>query len=207
MMATRPARRPVNPFSTRFIRPGCVAPLDATGRPLPVAVLAARVRAAPLHALVGPHGSGKSNLLAALAAELEPQGPVHSVPVRAARHVSRVVRSIVRLGAGAVVCIDGWERLGFAGRWVIRGVARWRRASLLVTAHRAGGLPVLVTCVPTPALLGHIVAALPSHGGRISPHDLAAAFVRHAGNLREALLDLYDLFEERVADESAVVRP
>lgn len=206
MMAAQPARRPVNPFSTRFIRPGSVVPLDSTGRPLPVAVLAERVRATPLHALVGPHGSGKSNLLAALVAELEPQGPVHSVRVRSARHVPGVVRSILRLGAGAVVCIDGWERLGFAGRWVIRGAARWRRASLLVTAHRAGGLPVLVACVPTAALLERIVAALPSHGGRIGPQDLAVAFARHAGNLREALLDLYDRFEERVTDESGVVR-
>lgn len=206
MTIERPPGRPVNPFSTRFIRPGCVAPLDPTGRPLPVAALAARVRAAPLHAIVGPHGSGKSNLLAALAAELEQQGPTRLVRVRSAGDVPIVMRSIMRGGAGAVVCIDGWERLGMAGRWAIRCAARWRCSSLLVTAHRAHHLPVLVACAPTATLLGHIVATLPSHGGRIEPGDLTAAFTRHTGNIREALLDLYDRFEERATDESGVAR-
>jgi hypothetical protein len=195
-------RRPVNPFSTRYIRPGCVAPLDAAGRPLPIAVLATRARATPMNALVGPHGSGKSNLLAVLMAELARRGPVRGVRVLSARDVPAVVRSIVRQGAGAVVGIDGWERLGPVGRWMIRGVARWRRCSLLVTAHHAVGVPVLVRCTSTPVLLEQVVAALPSHGGRIEPQDLAAAFARHAGNLREALLDLYDRFEERIRDES-----
>jgi hypothetical protein len=42
-----------------------------------------------------------------------------------------------------------------------------------------------------------IVARLPANAGLITPADLADAFARHRGNLRDALADLYDRFEHR----------
>jgi energy-coupling factor transporter ATP-binding protein EcfA2 len=194
--------RPANPFATRWIRAGVVAPLDGHGAALPVATLADRVAAAGIVALVGPHGSGKSNLLAALATMLARRRPCVVLRVAPARGwlALAAVRGISRLPRGGIACIDGWERLGILARFAIRAVAWWRGTSLVVTCHRAAGLPILARCTTSPALLARIVAALPSHGGRITPADIDAAFVRHGGNLREALFDLYDRFEERVRE-------
>jgi hypothetical protein len=40
----------------------------------------------------------------------------------------------------------------------------------------------------------------------IGHDDVAAAYDRHAGNVREALLELYDLFEQRIRGSAAAVR-
>lgn len=199
---THPAAgRPSNPFATRYLRAGLVPPLDPDGRPVPVTALAGRVGHARIMALVGPHGSGKSNLLATLAAVIARDRRCILLRAGAGSGV------IGRLPRGGVACIDGWERLGLFRCWGIRIAAWCRGASLVVTCHRALGLPVLARCTTSPALLTAVVAALPSHGGRITPADIAAAFARRRGNIREALFDLYDRFEERVrepADTAAV---
>jgi hypothetical protein len=43
---------------------------------------------------------------------------------------------------------------------------------------------------------------LPDHGGLITGDDIDDACRRHAGNLREALYDLYDRFERRARRHS-----
>ena len=187
----------INPFSTRFIRPGRIAPLDAEGHPVAIADLAARARAQPACALVGPHGSGKSNLLAALAGELSRDVATRTFRIRSNRDALSLVVRLARDSGPAFLCVDGWEQAGVALQLAVRLVARWRRYSLMVTAHRACGLPALVTCTTSPMLLERIVAELPSHQGLIEPNDLAEAFAGSAGNLREALFDLYDRFEAR----------
>jgi hypothetical protein len=66
-----------------------------------------------------------------------------------------------------------------------------------VTSHQPAGLPVLWRCETTPDLLRAIIARLPDHGGLVDDADIAAAFHRHGGNLRESLYDLYDRVERR----------
>jgi len=192
-----PEPRRVNPFSTRFIRPGRVRPLDAAGLPLPLDSLSREARRHRICALVGGHGSGKSNLLNALATTLAREVVVHRVGVRSVGDVAVLVRTMWSAGGGAIVCVDGWERLGWIVRRLMPGVARLRGCRLLVTAHRAGGLPVLVHCATSLELLAGVIAELPPAALGLGPAERAAAFARHAGNLRETLLDLYDRFEER----------
>lgn len=205
MSPTATGRRPVNPFATRFIRPGRIPPLDAAGRPLAVPVLAERARRGRFMAIVGPHGSGKSNLLASLAAHLAPCVVVVERRVRHGSDVPGVIGALTRSPRGAIVCIDGWERLGIAGRSAVRAVAAWRACVLVVTSHRSCG-PVLARCDTTPVLLERIVAVLEPPQAVIGRDDIAIAYSRHSGNLREALLDLYDLFEHRIRGAAAVVR-
>jgi hypothetical protein len=188
-----------NPFATRFTRPGRVVPLDADGRPLDLDTLLDRLQAlAGRAAIEGPHGSGKTSLLAALAAHLERRGGA-ALLIRAggSAEAGGLLRCLARTPAGTVVCVDGWERLA----WPVAAAARWlaarRGCGLVVTAHRATGLPLLHRCRPTAAVLARIVAQLPDHGGTIGDDDLADAFARHAGDLREALYDLYDRFARR----------
>lgn len=194
-----------NPFATRFIRPGRIPPLDPVGRPLSVDALASRIPHGGFMALVGPHGSGKSNLLAALATHLARDAVVMQSRVRRTRDVPAILARIAGLPVGAIACIDGWERLGAVGRVAVRVVARCRGCDLVVTAHRPCG-PVLAHCTTTPSLLARLVVMLGPDDALIGPDEVAAAYERHAGNVREALLELYDLFEQRIRGSAAGVR-
>lgn len=187
-----------NPFSTRYTRPGRLTPLDAAGLPLDLDGLVDRLVAVGGRAAIeGPHGSGKTTLLTALAARIEAAGGrARFVRVRGSADVGSIVQAIGG-PTTTTVCVDGWERLP----WPVATLVRWRSAclggSLIVTAHRATGLPLLHRCRTSEVVLAEIVRQLPDHGGRVTEQDLAAAFARHAGNLREALYDLYDRYERR----------
>lgn len=191
------ARRGVNPFATRYTRPGAIPPLDGRGRPLDVAALAAtlvRLRAA---ALQGPHGHGKSTLLAAIATVLRRSGmPVSVVRIRGWPDVVAVAGTLATTPRQTAVFVDGWERLGPL-RCPLQLLARLRRGTLLVTTHAPCGLPVLRRCETSPDLLRAIVARLPDHRGLVDDGDVADAFHAHGGDVREALYDLYDRIECR----------
>jgi hypothetical protein len=190
-------RLPVNPFATRFVRPGALAPLDAHGRPLDLPALAARFRGLRRAAIEGPHGHGKTTLLKALAAHMAcDDTPVTTLRLRSLADSAPVLAAILRATPGSVVCIDSWERLGPIAV-LARAAAWWSRCSLLVTSHRPTGMPVLWKSDTTPDLLAAIVARLPDHAGRIDAADIAQAFATQSGNLRESLYDLYDRFEAR----------
>lgn len=187
-----------NPFATRHTRPGSLVPRDSAGAPLDLETLAARACALGVAAIEGPHGSGKTNLLSALGRHLAADGRfVEATRVRAARDGFRVLERVRRARPGATLCVDGWEALGRAWAALIRWSAIRRRVGLIVTCHRALGIPTLVRCTTTPTLLARLVADLPDHGGLIGDSDIAAAFAARRGDVREALYDLYDRFERR----------
>lgn len=189
--------RPGNPFATRYTRPGAIPPLDRLGRPLDLEALIARLDGLGAAALEAPHGHGKSTLLIALAAALGGAGrPVTMVRVRGWQNACVAYRAVVAAPRRTAVFIDGWEQLGFLAA-PLRAVARLLRRTLLVTSHRPTGLPVLRACETTPNLLRAIVARLPDRGGPVDEADIATAFERHGGNLRESLYDLYDRAERR----------
>jgi energy-coupling factor transporter ATP-binding protein EcfA2 len=151
-------------------------------------------------AIVGPHGSGKSTLLAHLAEAIERRGErVQRVRLHSWRDASAVWAAIRDSRSGGTVCIDSWECIGFAARCVLRGAARMTGWGLLVTSHRASGMPELVRCGTSEPLLRAIVRSLPGldgwYGKLIHESDIEAAFAMYGGNLRESLYELYDRFE------------
>lgn len=153
-------------------------------------------------AIVGPHGSGKSTLLVQLADHLEEcSRRVVRLRLRAYRDGPATIMAIALVPSGAVVCIDGWERLGWGGMIAVL-VARVRGAGLIVTSHHGGCLETLVECRTSLALLEALVADLPGHhiwfGRGIARSDLESSFRAAGGDLRGALGILYDLFERRV---------
>lgn len=198
-MSGRASRPAPNPFATRHTQPGCVSPLDAAGRPLDLQQLVARLKAnACRGAIVGPHGSGKTNLLTHLAAALAAHGgSLGPLRARSARDAVGILRVVLTAPAGVTVCIDSWEQVGLAARLAVRAATAWRRCGLVVTSHMPTMLPTLVECRTSPQLLAAIVAGLPDAGGGIDQADIDDACARHAGNLRDALADLYDRFESR----------
>lgn len=187
-----------NPFATRHVRPGEIRPLTSTAARLDVSALLAAIEAAGGDAtIVGPHGTGKSTLLAAIAADLAAEDrSAGRVQIRSSRDLGAVLRLVRRAGRDATACLDGWDRLGW-GRIGVRLLARLLGCRLVVTSHRPAGLGVSVLTAASLPLLEAIVAELPDHGGLIHSADVAEAYARHGGNLRESLADLYDRFEYR----------
>jgi hypothetical protein len=93
-----------------------------------------------------------------------------------------------------VICLDGAEQLTPI-RWTLFERRARRARGLLITSHRAGRLPTLHTCATTEQLLEDIVSRLltpapPIHSAALpTPREL---FLRHQGNLRDALREMYD---------------
>jgi len=191
-------RRRSNPFATRHTRPGAVPPLDPAGAPLDVGVVLVALERHRRVAIVGPHGTGKSTLLAALADTLAAdRRPAEVVRLRRRKDALLLLGAVGRGAADATLLVDGWERLGRPMTLIITAIARLRGRRMVVTTHRANGMPVAVRTAGTLRLLTAIVARLPDHDALITGDDLSDAFARHGENLRDALGDLYDRYELR----------
>ena len=200
-----------NPFATRHTRPGRIVPFDDQGRRRDTDALLRRVATLGGRAAIrGPHGSGKSTLLEHLASGLEARGSTvarvrlrswRDAPLSALRDNASALRAILRSASGDTVCVDGWEQLGRPGAAIVTLLMRLKRCGLVVTTHHDTCLPLLVACDTTPALLASIVRTLPDNdrwaGNVIVPADIDAAYSKCGGNVREALYELYDRFEER----------
>jgi hypothetical protein len=198
-MAMAAPRHISNPFATRHVRPGQLRPLSAAASEQDMPAVVATIQAAGgSAAIVGPHGTGKSTLLRALAAEFAAAGHLAGlIQLRRGRDGWAALRLLAAAASGTTACLDGWEQFGPVGRLSARLLARLRGCHLVVTSHRPTSLPLHLSTSTSLALLEAIVAALPDHGGLIERTDLAHAFDRHGGNLRESLADLYDRFELR----------
>jgi hypothetical protein len=194
-----------NPFATeRVLRiryelpdgdwPGLLARLD---------------RLAYRAAIIGPHGAGKTTLLEDIQERLRAAGvPVVSLrldtdhPTFARGALDACFATVT---PAHVICLDGAEQLTpFA--WALFKRRTRAARGLLITSHRAGRLPTLIACATNPHLLEQIVARLlpapPTADTRIvsqpaptppppTPRDL---FLKHDGNLRDALREMYDWY-------------
>lgn len=197
-----------NPFTARRIAPGAIPfRFESEGD---AARLVAAVRHHAAAAIEGPHGTGKTTLVRALLPELAAGGTSVAV-VTLGDGATRgsfpplprglgLPRALVAPGAARpdLLVVDGFEQWGWWRR--ARVVAGCRRAGvrLLVTAHRDVGLPVIHRTAVSAATVTAVHAALVrDRPTAVAEADLVAAFHRHAGNLREALFECYDLHERR----------
>ena len=191
-----------NPFSTRFVRPGSFDYVFEEGED--AGRLVARLRAAAWQGeIVGPHGSGKSALLATLIPEIRRVGKIpllvelHDGQRRLPANLSGL--ALNGLALNSVLIVDGYEQLGFGARFRLAFFRRWcfrrrRGIGLLVTAHRSVGFCELYRTRPSVELAAKIVERLLANVPR---EDIQRAFDRRDGNIRETLFDLYDLCEQR----------
>ncbi|HEX3871085.1 MAG TPA: hypothetical protein VHV77_11645 [Pirellulales bacterium] len=198
-MSTAAGLPHTNPFATRRVRPGAIEFQFPSGCTLEN--LAARFEAGGGRGqIVGPHGSGKSTLIASLASALTSRGyELLTVTLHAGQR--RLPCPLPRRPQNAkplVVVIDGNEQLGRFSAWWLRRTCARRGFGLLVTTHRACTLPLLYTVEPslstTLKLFEHL---LPESDNRIASADVEALYARHRGNVREVLFGLYDLYEAR----------
>jgi hypothetical protein len=188
-----------NPFCTRHIRPGAIPFLFAAGHD--AETLIERLRQNGWWGeIVGPHGSGKSALLATLIPLIE-LAERHAVLVELHDGQRRVPLNLdreCRTCVSTVVIVDGYEQLSRWNRWLLKRLCRRRGWGLLVTSHVSVGLPCLYQTATSTELAEKIVTKLLA--GQIAPwpsSELAECLLRYDGNLRETLFHLYDLHEEK----------
>ncbi len=196
-----------NPFSTRHVRPGALAYLFPPGES--AANILQRLRDNRWQgAIVGPHGSGKSTLLAGLMREIAICSPISARPEirfialhegqRSLPHDFVLPRSGEEFG---VVIVDGYEQLSWWSRRKLLSRCRSAGWGLLVTAHGPCGIAEIYRTHSSLATTQLLVAQLlPAADLLIAPDDIAAAFLSHAGNVRETLFALYDVYEARRSD-------
>lgn len=204
--------RDTNPFATRFIRPGAIEYLFPTGQS--AASLVEKFGKQDWRGeIVGPHGSGKSTLVAALVPELERAGRklvrrvirkdadgkqeasgMEVVPPK----YTAVMAGSKKWDSATLLVLDGIEQLSWWWRRRVRAECRRRGAGLLVTTHQPLDLPLLFRTQPSEALAQQIVEQLlAADDSPVKPADVAAAFKASGGNLREMLFTLYDVHQSR----------
>ena len=188
-----------NPFCASRLRPGTIPfifPPDQSLEQVVERLLAHH----GLGQIVGPHGTGKSTLLTTLLPALEQSGrtALATTLQEGQRRLPRNFYGAVRRTRQAVAAIDGFDNLGFWSRHHVKSLCRRHGCGLVVTSHRSVGLPDLFRTTIDESLAGRVIERLQSgFPPLVAVADVAERLTRHRGNLREALFDLYDLYEQR----------
>ncbi len=189
-----------NPFCAARLRPGTIDFVFEQGKSLQQLVDSLEAHAWQGQ-IIGRHGTGKSTLLAALTPAIADRGRLvkSTILVAGQRHLPREFMTSLRLSAGlGVAAVDGVEQLPFWNRLLLKRFCRRHGVGLVVASHRSADLPILYETVLDEARAWRVVEQLQNgFPPRIEIGDLTARLARHQGNLREALFDLYDLYEER----------
>ena len=201
MNSAAPADRFQNPFSTRYVRPGAMPYLLAGEDQTVSGVMALWQQAGWRGQIIGPHGSGKSTLIAALVSETQRLG-MRSVVIALRDGQRRLGVTLRRMAlpagpARVAIVVDGYEQLAWCHRAWLRWLCGRRGWGLLVTAHRPVGLPLLAQTRPSEELAERIVRQLLPEDDVIRRADVLERYTLRQGNLREMLFDLYDLYEAR----------
>ena len=193
-----------NPFSARFIQPGVISYIFPEGESLET--MMSRFEAAGRRGeIIGPHGTGKSTLIAAMQQMLERNGnDLCVMTLHNGEHRLPFAPSKLPIGDETILVVDGFEQLSWWSRRVLFQLCGRRRRGILVTAHTPTGLPTLFETMMSPAIGMRVilelldgVGAAVEHSDR-SPLAVSRTFDslrRHDGNLRETLFELYDDYE------------
>jgi GTPase SAR1 family protein len=146
-------------------------------------------------AIVGPEGAGKSTLLEDLQPKLTERG-FAPLPLRLTEEAPRFPRAMLRkleatLTRRHIVLLDGAEQMSSWAWWGFRKCVR-RAGGLVITAHRSGLLPTVLACGTTPKLLAEVAGKLLGDDDALPRAEIERLYLRHSGNIREALRELYD---------------
>lgn len=191
-----------NPFATRFTRPGAIEFLLPPGES-PESLIA-RLRANAWQGeLVGPHGVGKSTLLAMFATHLAAAGRqvVHAALHQGETTLPPPLDQWKTWNSATQVIVDGYEQLTWWSRSKLAWRVREQGAGLLVTSHAPTGLPLLMSLAPKVEVALQVVRQLMPDEQRITNSDVERTFLTCNGNIREMLFQLYDLYQLKSQSE------
>jgi hypothetical protein len=152
-------------------------------------------------AIVGRHGSGKTRLMEELRPHLEQAGYRPRLfrlssesSMRDKERLCGELRQVVKPG---FILLDGAEQLS-TRLWLPVRAAACQAAGFIVTVHRVSRLPVLHECESSVALLQELVEDL--SGSPLLHFDAENLLLRHHGNVRDCLRELYDRWAEVETD-------
>ncbi len=143
-------------------------------------------------AIVGPHGGGKTTLLEQIVPHLVARGfQPHLLNLRAESTTADKLTLVAatELRAPAFLLLDGAEQLT-TRQWLTLHSATQGAAGCLITQHRVGRLPTILQPEPSPTLLDDLTHELSA--AWLPEGEARRLFLRHQGNLRECLRELYD---------------
>ena len=150
-------------------------------------------------AIVGPEGSGKTTLLEDLATLLERRGrSVSLVTLSAGEHSlsSQQRRAVLEaVTSQSSLLVDGADALA-PRAWRALFREGGGAGGFVVTTHAEGLLPTLWRTRTSPDLFAKTVQELTGAGPEAFGRPVEDLFRSHAGNLREALRELYDVCAE-----------
>ena len=202
-----PATALVNPFETRWTKPGQMTflPNGFTS----ISELAAQiVKNTPRCEILGEHGVGKSSLLRALQSHLDQQSisnhlayacgefPHDGPPLKFA-----AVKLLLR--ESDVLFVDGFEQLSWWTRRRIIGYSEKHNHSLIIACHQTQRLPCLVHLAAAETLVLKLVLSLQQAQQAdevVAASDVRELYQRFGNNVRELLFACYDLYEKRTAN-------
>jgi hypothetical protein len=201
MSETSPPVADLNPFASRYVRPGAIAYRfddDAD----PASIVDRFYAAGRRGAIIGPHGSGKTTLLSALLPAIAARGGVVRTITLRDRGEGFPPLAGLDLAPESVLVVDGYEQLGWWRRFRLHRAVRRAGAGLLVTGHQPLDVPTLYTTWASPevaaALVRGLVAAhAPQSGLEIDDAEIARRLAAHGGDVRELFFGLYDLYESQ----------
>jgi hypothetical protein len=192
----------INPFSTRFVKPGALHFHFQPGDSLS-SVLEILRQTNWVGEIVGPHGSGKSTLVSEISSCFPQEKQMAQFLVRTGdrqwKCFSQIRKWIGEQSSGSLLIVDGMEQLNCFFRWMIIRGCRQKRLGFLATAHRSIGLPTIITTTTSVDVFRRLVSQLISESSIcFSADTIVEVFLRHQPNIREALFEMYDLAETKL---------
>lgn len=152
--------------------------------------------------ITGPHGTGKSTLLATLEPHFRVAGwtPVsfslHDGQRRMPPQWKTTIRETARTARHLIVIVDGYEQLGWFAASQLQRMCRRKHWGLLVTAHRDMGFPTVYRTASSLKLVETLIDRLVAADCGQFDHDLVRnVFEQHNGNLRDIFFALFDHYE------------
>lgn len=212
-------RAATNPFCTRCFQPGAIPFYFRPPMSLDSLVHRIREGSGRRNAIVGPHGSGKSTLMAAILqhpAMIAPSCSLGTIRYHSGQTFrdrwSMAYRAIQAAASGErkLLLIDGWEQMDQVLQWFTRWRTRMRDIRILTTSHTLPSRFVEIYRTQVdPRVEQHVLAHLLRNAGPISFAAVTTSDAwresrqRHTQNLRESLFDMYDWYRDQVDAPSA----